>query len=180
MCFRWQGSAAWEWMADSKAEFLARNTSSIGSTKLKTYVGNHMLVAYYLIIVICLYLNWLESWDPENTGKRINLIALEPGNTGKRSILITYEPGNTGKQTMLITCEPGNSGNQEMMISKRRSPTNDEIWRRFRAEISHMRPIQARKLKLLKQSFGIYRHIFWSSYFTIPPPASYFLIVIFY
>ena len=35
---------------------------------------------------------------------------------------------------------------------KRRAPKNDEIWRRFRAEISHMRPIQGRKLKPFKVS----------------------------
>ena len=33
------------------------------------------------------------------------------------------------------------------------APGNDELWWLFRAEISHMRPIQARKLKLLKSDF---------------------------
>ena len=39
-----------------------------------------------------------------------------------------------------------------VFLQKRRAPQNDEDWSDFRAEISHMRPIQARKLKLIKQS----------------------------
>ena len=33
---------------------------------------------------------------------------------------------------------------------KKNAPKNDTIWQRFRAEISHMRLIQARKLKLFE------------------------------
>ena len=78
----------------------------------------------------------MEAWDPGNTGKRIDLIAWEPAISGQGTILMTWEPGNTGKQ--------------EIMIANKRAPTTAAIWRRFCAEISYMRPIQARKLKLLK------------------------------
>ena len=49
---------------------------------------------------------------------------------------------------------------------KRRAPENDEIWRRLRAEISHMRPIQARKLKLFREPICdkvtlIYINVLW-------------------
>ena len=36
------------------------------------------------------------------------------------------------------------------MISKKTRAEHAAIWRRFRAEISHMRPIQAQKLKLIE------------------------------
>ena len=67
-----------------------------------------------------------------------------------------------------------------IFLQKRRAPKNDEIWRRFRAEISHMRPIQARKLKLLKTVIWDLAYYFLSSYFIIPQPAYYLFIVIFY
>ena len=76
-----------------------------------------MLVAYYVIIVICFYLNALEAWDPGNSGKRINLITWDPGNTGKQTILITWEPGHIGKPIILITREPGNTGKPIILIA---------------------------------------------------------------
>ena len=38
-------------------------------------------------------------------------------------------------------------------LQKRRAPKNDEDWSEKCGEISHMRPIQARKLKLIKVTF---------------------------
>ena len=38
------------------------------------------------------------------------------------------------------------------VYKKRRALNNHEFWSDFRAEISHMRPIQARKLKLIEVS----------------------------
>ena len=40
-----------------------------------------------------------------------------------------------------------------IFLQKRRAPKFHEEWSDFRGEISHMRPIQARKLKLLKWPF---------------------------
>ena len=39
--------------------------------------------------------------------------------------------------------------NLEYFLQKRRAPKNAAFWRAARAEISHMRPIQGRKLKLI-------------------------------
>ena len=83
----------------------------------------------------------MEAWDPDNIGKRSMLIAWEPGNTGKRSILITWELGNTEILTL------------GYLYKKRRAPKNDEDSSDFRAEISHMRPIQGQKLKLFITPF---------------------------
>ena len=86
----------------------------------------------------------MEAWDPVNIGKRSIFIAWELENTGKRSILITWEFGNTEILTL------GYFYKQDRRASK-----NDKDGSDFRAEISHMRPNQARKLKLIKQSYGI-------------------------
>ena len=82
---------------------------------------------------------------------------------------ILYNPGNIGKRTFLIQSYPGNIGNSIFPIfriswkywkydfswflwfwQKRRAPKFHAEWSNFHAEISHMRPIQARKLKLFQ------------------------------
>ena len=42
---------------------------------------------------------------------------------------------------------------------KRRAPKNAAFWRAVQAEISHMRPIQARKLKLIEVCISHYFHV---------------------
>ena len=70
-----------------------------------------------------------------------------------------WTPGNIGNQFFQFSGYPGNIGNMIFLdflgfLQKRRAPKFHAEWSNFHAEISHMRPIQGRKLKLNK--VGIY------------------------
>ena len=113
--------------------------------------------------------------------------SFEHGNTGTQAILIQFwsktdgrTGGRAGGRAGRVT-EKHNlfweyvswktltlyiSLNIDFLIffQKRRAPKFHEIWCDFRGEISHMRPIQARKLKLIKVLISYYFHIifmFW-------------------
>ena len=82
-------------------------------------------------------------------------IIYNPGNIGKRSFLIQSYLGNIGNLIFPIFPYPGNIGNMIFLdfgdfLQKRRAPKFHAEWSGFRGEISHMRPIQARKLKLFQ------------------------------
>ena len=71
---------------------------------------------------------------------------------------LSFELRNTGTRTSLITWKSWIlyiSLNPDFLVflQKRRAPKFHAFWRAACAEISHMRPIQARKLKLLKWPF---------------------------
>ena len=112
----------------------------------------------------------LRTLDPGNTGSQSISRTQDPGNTGSEPISRTLDPGNTGSQAILRTLDPEYIGqdhfseaasrktlikrislNSDKVVSfqKRRAPKFHAFWRAARAEISHMRPIQARKLKLI-------------------------------
>ena len=82
-------------------------------------------------------------------------ILQNPGNIGKRIFLIQSYPGNIGSLIFPISGYPGNIGNMFFLdfldfYKKRRAPKFHAEWSGSWAEISHMRPIQARKLKLFQ------------------------------
>ena len=118
-------------------------------------------------------------------------IIYNPGNIGKRIFLIQFYPGNIGNLIFPISWYPGYIGNMIFVdfldfLQKRRAPKFHAEWSGFRGEISHMRPIQARKLKLFQTPISRWRRrrgpasYFLASYFIIPHPASYFINVLFY
>ena len=82
---------------------------------------------------------------------------------------ILHNPGNIGKRIFLTQSYPGNIGKRIFsnfriswkywkyafswfwgFLQKRRAPKFHAEWSGFRAEISHMRPIQVQKLKLFQ------------------------------
>ena len=80
-------------------------------------------------------------------------ILQNPGNIGKRICLIQSYPGNIGNLIFLIFPYPGNIGFFFYILGffpKRRAPKFHAECTGQWAEISHMRPIQARKLKLFQ------------------------------
>ena len=115
--------------------------------------------------------NILIACELRNTGTRTISITCELRNTGTRTSLIACgawrADGRTGGRVgwlehlrknpfweyvswknwiLYISLNPDFS----IFSQKRCTPKKYEIWRRFRAEISHMGSIQAWKLKLLK------------------------------
>ena len=85
-------------------------------------------------------------------------ILQNPGNIGKRTFLIQSYPGNIGKRIFSSFPYPGNTGNLIFVdffgfFQKRRAPKFHAECTGQWAEISHMRPIQARKLKLFQTPF---------------------------
>ena len=105
-------------------------------------------------------------------GNLISYIFPYPGNIGNRVFLIAWYPGNTGGGRAapgVVLCCLGLflehvSWNFRIswkywkydfswflwFLQKRRAPKFHAEWSGFRGEISHMRPIQARKLKLFQ------------------------------
>ena len=84
-------------------------------------------------------------------------ILQNPGNIGKHICLIQSYPGNIGKRIFSDLSHPGNIGNLSFFfvkkigfLQKRRAPKFHAECTGQWAEISHMRPIQARKLKLFQ------------------------------
>ena len=81
-----------------------------------------------------------------------------PGNIGNHSFSIFRTPGNIGNLFFPFSGYPGNIGNIFFLVfgifQKRRAPKFHVEWSNFQAEISHLRPIQSRKLKLF-QNFGV-------------------------
>ena len=78
-----------------------------------------------------------------------------PGNIGNLSFSIFWTPGNIGNLFFSFSGHPGNIGNMIFVdfwyfLQKRRAPKFHAEWSNFHAEISHMRPIQGRKLKLFQ------------------------------
>ena len=88
---------------------------------------------------------------------------------------IIYNPGNIGKRSFSMFWYPGNIGNWIFQFShileileiwfflifgilqKKGAPKFHAEWSGFRGEISHMRPIQARKLKLFQTPISKWR-----------------------
>ena len=87
-------------------------------------------------------------------------ILQNPGNIGNLILLIQSYPGNIGKWIFSEFPYPGNIGNMCFFfhiwgfLQKRRAPKFHAEWSGFRGEISHMRPIQGRKLKLFQTSIS--------------------------
>ena len=81
-------------------------------------------------------------------------ILQNPGNIGNLILLIQSYPENIGKWIFSKFPYPGNIGNMFFYIlgflQKRRAPKFHAEWSGFRGEISHMRSIQGRKLKLFQ------------------------------
>ena len=111
--------------------------------------------------------------------KRTSLITYRLRNTGKRTSLITCDPWRAGgraggrvgwlksigKESILGICILKNwilyiylNPDFLIFLQKKRAPKNDEIWRRFRGEISHMGSIQGGKLKLLNRPDMVKRY----------------------
>ena len=82
-------------------------------------------------------------------------ISYKPRDIGNLSFSTSSYPGNIGNLIFPIFPYPGNIGNVIFsnffgFFPKRRAPKFHAEWSGFRGEISHMRPIQARKLKLFQ------------------------------
>ena len=81
-------------------------------------------------------------------------IIYNPGNIGNLSFSIFWTPGNIGNLFFPFSGYPGNIGNIIFLdfrdFYKKGAPKFHAEWSNFRGEISHMRPIQAQKLKLIK------------------------------
>ena len=100
--------------------------------------------------------------DLELIIRRLEILEIEvcnilqnPGNIGNFSFLYFWTPGNIGNLFFPFSGYPGNIGNIFFLefwdfLQKRRAPKVHAEWCNFHGEISHMRPIQARKLKLLR------------------------------
>ena len=90
-------------------------------------------------------------------------ILQNPGNIGKRIFLIQSYPGNIGNLIFPNFPYPGNIGNIIVsefffdFFKKRRAPKFHAECTGPWAEISHMRPIQARKLKLFQTPISRWR-----------------------
>ena len=83
-------------------------------------------------------------------------ILQNPGNIGKRTFLIQSYPGNIGNSIFPIFPYPGNIGLLFYILGffqKRRAPKYHAEPTGQWAEISHMRPIQAQRLKLKHEPF---------------------------
>ena len=107
-----------------------------------------------------LFLIQFWTWKYLKTSHFDNLWSMTGGRADGRTGGRVGWLKSIGKESILGICILKNTNMQYIiegwrwdMFQKRRAPKNDEIWRRFRGEISHMRSIQARKLKLLKWSF---------------------------
>ena len=142
------------------------------------------------------------SFEPGNTGNQSFWFSFEHGNTGTQAILIRRPGGRaagSGDWDIWLKNPFSESVSRKILIlyislnpdfliffQKRCAPTFHEEWRDFRGEISHMRPIQGQKLKLFQTSISRWRRrrgpasYFFTSYFIIPHPASYFINVLFY
>ena len=82
-------------------------------------------------------------------------IIYKPRDIGNLIFSTSSYPGNIGNFIFPIFPYPGNIGNMTFLdflgsSKKRRAPKFHAEWSGFRGEISHMRPIQARKLKLFQ------------------------------
>ena len=91
----------------------------------------------------------------EILGIEVCNILQNPGNIGNLILLIQSYPGNIGKWIFSKFPYPGNTGNMLSFyilgfFRKRRAPKFHAECTGQCPEISHMRPIQARKLKLFQ------------------------------
>ena len=82
-------------------------------------------------------------------------IIYKPRDIGNLSFSTSSYPGNIGNLIFPSFPYPGNIENMIFLdfwnfYKKRRAPKFHAEWSGFRGEISHMRPIQARKLKLFQ------------------------------
>ena len=78
-----------------------------------------------------------------------------PGIIRNLSFSIFRTPGNIGNRFFPFSGYPGNIGvcfylMFRIFLQKRRAPKFHAEWSNFHAEISHLGPIQARKLKLFQ------------------------------
>ena len=122
----------------------------------------------------------LRTLDPGNTGSQCISGTLDPGYTGNALICICicicmmYILGqehfseSASRKTLILHI----SLNPDILLfwQKRRAPKNAAFWRASRAEISHMRSIQGRKLKLIIWVVSQSTQLMGST--SIPPPQA--------